>query len=162
VIQTLDPDPSVDRPLSFRMQVPDQWYELHNPDQSATPMTVRFKTGRADFLPNLDDLKTEHLVFYLAPANGQPIEVQDVRLLFKRQNDETPVGGSADSIDGVISTRRANGSKWVPITGNKPPVGEWELALPTDDTTKNLFRNEEIEDILFAITYSGRTPEWPA
>jgi hypothetical protein len=45
--------------------------------------------------------------------------------------------------------------------GDKPPIGEWELALPTDETTKNIFKNEEIEDILFVITYSGRTPEWP-
>ena len=96
------------------------------------------------------------------PANGHPVELQGARLLFKNEGDQPPVGGSADSIDGVISTRRANGSKWLPITGNKPPIGEWELGLPIDDTTKNLFRNEEIEDILFVITYSGRTPEWPA
>jgi Tc toxin complex TcA C-terminal TcB-binding domain len=161
VIQTLDPELSIDRPFSFRQQFPDQWYDLHNPDQAATPMTVRFKTARGDYLPNLDDLKTQHLVLYLAPANGQPVEMRGARLLFKKQSDQTPVGGSADSIDGVISTRRANGSNWLPITGNKPPVGEWELALPTDDTTKNFFRNEQIEDILFAITYSGRTPAWP-
>jgi hypothetical protein len=123
---------------------------------------VRFKTARGDFLPNIDDLKIEHLVLYVAPVNGQPVEVQGARLLFKKQGDQTSVGGSADSIDGVISTRRANGSEWVPITmGDRPPIGEWELALPTDDTTKNLFRNGEIEDILFVITYSGRTPEWP-
>jgi hypothetical protein len=101
-------------------------------------------------------------VLYLAPTNGQPVELQGARLLFKKEGDQTPVGGSADSIDGVISTRKANGSNWLPITGNKPPIGEWELALPTDDTTKNVFRNEEIEDILFVISYSGRTPEWPA
>jgi hypothetical protein len=62
----------------------------------------------------------------------------------------------------VISTRRANGSNWLPITGDKPPIGEWELALPTDETTKELFSKEEIEDILFVVTYSGSTPEWPA
>jgi hypothetical protein len=125
-------------------------------------MSVRFKTARGDFLPNIDDLKTQHLVLYLAPMNGQPVELQGARLLFKKEGDQTPVGGSADSIDGVISTRRANGSNWLPITGNNPPIGAWELALPTDDTTKNLFRNEAMEDILFVITYSGRTPEWPA
>ena len=125
-------------------------------------MSVRFKTARGDFLPNIDDLKIRHLVLYLAPTNGQPVELQGARLLFKKEGDQTPVGGSADSIDGVISTRRANGSNWLPITGNNPPIGAWELALPTDDTTKNLFRNEAMEDILFVITYSGRTPEWPA
>ncbi len=162
VIQTLDPELSLDRPFSFRQQFPDQWYDLNNPDQTPTPMVVRFKTTRGDFLPNIDDLKIQQLVLYFAPTSGNPIEIRGARLLFKKQGDQTPVGGSADSIDGVISTRRANGSKWLPITGNKPPVGEWELTLPPDETTKNFFRNEEIEDILFVITYSGRTPEWPA
>ena len=41
-------------------------------------------------------------------------------------------------------------------------AGEWELTLPNDDTTKNLFKNEEIDDLLFVITYSGRAPQWPA
>jgi hypothetical protein len=71
VIHTLDPELSVDRPLSFRLQFPDQWYDLHNPDQSATSMTVRFKTARGDFLPNIDEPKTQHLVLYLAPTNDK-------------------------------------------------------------------------------------------
>jgi hypothetical protein len=162
VIQTLDPELSLDRPFSFRQQFPDQWYDLNNPDQTPTPMLVRFKSTRADFLPNIDDLKIENLVLYFAPTNGQTAEIGGVRLLFKNSSDQAPVGGSADSIDGVISTRRANGSNWLPITGNRPPIGDWELALPTDETIKKLFRDEEIADILFVITYSGRAPEWPA
>jgi hypothetical protein len=124
-------------------------------------MVVSFKTARGDFLPNIDDLKSQQLTVYFAPNNGQPVEIKGTRLLFKKQGDQSKVGGSADSINGVISTRRANGSNWLPIAGNLP-IGEWELALPTDETTKNFFRNEQIEDILFVITYSGRTPEWPA
>jgi Tc toxin complex TcA C-terminal TcB-binding domain len=161
VIQTLDPELSLDRPFSFRQQFPDQWYDLNNPDQTPAPMLVRFKTARGDFLPNVDDLKIENLVLYFAPTNGQTVEIGGVRLLFKNSSDQTPVGGSADSVDGVISTRRTNGSNWLPMTGNRPPIGDWELALPTDETTKKLFKNEEIADILFVITYSGRAPEWP-
>jgi hypothetical protein len=162
VIQTLDAELSLDRPFSFRQQFPDQWYDLNNPDQAAAPMVVSFKTTRGDFLPNIDDLNIQHLLLYFATTNGQPVEIQGARLLFKKQGDQTQVGGSADSIDGVISTRRANGGNWLPITNNKAPIGDWELALSTDEATKNFFRNEEIDDILFVITYSGRAPEWPA
>jgi hypothetical protein len=161
VIQALDPEVSNDQPFSFRQQFPDEWYDLHNPDQAATPMVVRFKTTLGDFVPNIDELKIQHLMFYVAPANGKSVELQGVRLLFNNDGDQNPVGGSADTVDGVISTRRTNGSSWLQVTGNRPPIGEWELTLPTDDTTKNFFRNDEIEDILFVITYSGRTPEWP-
>jgi hypothetical protein len=125
-------------------------------------MTVRFKTARGDFLPNIDDPKIRHLLLYLAPTNGQPVELRGARLLFTRAGDQAPVGGSADTIDGVISTRRANGSNWLPIAGNDPSAGEWELALPADEVTQGLFRSGQIEDILLVITYSGRTPEWPA
>jgi hypothetical protein len=44
----------------------------------------------------------------------------------------------------------------------KAPFGEWELALPNTEDMRNRFTNEEIEDILFVVTYSGRTPEWPS
>jgi hypothetical protein len=161
VIRTLVPELSVDRPFSFRQQFPDQWYDLNNPDQSPTPMTVRFKTTRGDFLPNVDDLKIQNLVLYVAPANGEPVEVHAAQLRFKRPSDQAPVGGAADSVDGLISTRRPNGSSWLPIAGHGSPVGDWELALPADEPTKNLFRNEEVADLLFVITCSGRTPAWP-
>jgi hypothetical protein len=162
VIQNLDPELSVDRPFSFRQEFPDQWYELNNPDQTETPMVARFETTRGDFLPNIEDLTIQQLLLYFAPTKGKPFEIENVRLLFKKVGSDIPVGGSADSIDGIISTRRANGNKWLPIVGKKPPIGEWELTLPTDDTTKNLFRNQAIDDLLFAITYSGRAPQWPA
>ncbi|PLS81992.1 MAG: hypothetical protein CYG59_05145, partial [Chloroflexi bacterium] len=91
-------------------------------------------------------------------------EVQVEHLHFRQANREFK-GGNATSIDGLISTRRANGTSWVEIVGMSP-VGEWELALPNTDEIKNLFKNEKIEDIkiedmLFVITYSGRTPAWP-
>jgi hypothetical protein len=48
----------------------------------------------------------------------------------------------------------------------KSPIGDWELALPNTKEMKDRFGDqdgsEDIEDILFVITYSGRTPEWPA
>ena len=67
----------------------------------------------------------------------------------------------ARTTNGVISTRRANGASWLPLTG-KPPAGSWELALPNTPDVRDHFKKEEIEDLLFVITYDGRTPAWPA
>jgi hypothetical protein len=73
--------------------------------------------------------------------------------------------GLATSIDGVISTRRGNAGSWIPITGNEP-TGEWELSLLDNLSDgrepKQAFKKEELEDILFVIAYSGRTPPWPS
>ena len=46
VIQTWDPVINADRAFSFRHQFADAWYDLHNPDQTSTPMIVGFQTTR--------------------------------------------------------------------------------------------------------------------
>ena len=62
VIASLSSRESLNRGFSFRSHLADAWYDLHNPDQTATPMTVRFSTDRIDFSPNLDRLRIQ-LVF---------------------------------------------------------------------------------------------------
>lgn len=160
IIQQLDQSISADRPFSFRNQFADQWYDLNNSELTAAPMTVRFKTVREDFPPNIESLTIQQIVLYFARAAGQSFEIPVTHLKFTEQSSTgASVGGRATSKDGIISTRRGNASSWIPIIG-KFPAGEWQLSLPNTDETKQRFRDEQIEDILFVITYSGRTPEW--
>ena len=161
VIQQLDHSISADHLFSFRYQFADAWYDLHNPDQATPPpMTVHFRTMREDFPPNLEGLKIEHVVLYFARVSGKSFEVPVTHLRFTEQNASGALGGGAISMDGVISTRRGNAGSWTAMIG-KAPVGQWELALPDIPEIRNLFKAEEIEDILFVLTYTGRTPEWP-
>jgi hypothetical protein len=78
---------------------------------------------------------------------------------FKPQGAAGWLGGAATTIDGVISTRRGNAGSWFSMRG-RSPVGEWELALPNTDEMLGRFYGDEIQDILFVITYSGRTAPW--
>jgi len=162
VVQELDHAISADYPVSLRQQFPDQWYDLHNPDQATPPaMTIRFDITREDLPPNLDDLRTQHLSLYMLQFDGQPIAIPlTVSLYFTPQNG-TETGGGASSNDGVFSTRRGNANEWLNKICNQVPQGTWRLALPNTQEVKDLFNNEEIEDILLVITYSGSTPEWP-
>lgn len=160
VIQQLDRSISTDLSFSFRQEFADAWYDLHNSEQSDLPMTVSFTTRREDFPPNVQDLEIEHLLLYFARADGASFEVPVTHLNFTSRDGEEVPGGGATTIGGVISTRRANGASWIPLTGNSP-VGEWELALPDTPEVRAHFENEEIEDVLFVVTYSGRTPAWP-
>ncbi|MDL2122821.1 MAG: peptidoglycan-binding protein [Deltaproteobacteria bacterium] len=161
VMQHLDRRISADRPFSFRQQFADQWYDLHNPDQTATPMVVRFTTQREDFPPNIEDWKIQQVVLYFARNHGASFEIPVTHLHFTEQDSVATVGGGATSNDGVISTRRGNAGSWISMI-NKLPFGEWELALPNTEEMKNRFKDEEIEDILFVMTYKGKTPEWPS
>jgi len=164
VISQLNRTFSADRPFSFRNQFADQWYDLNHPEQSTTPMVVEFSTERADFPPNLDQLIIEQVVFFFARKEGAAFEVT-ANLMFASQGGGNALGGSATSIDGIISTRRSNASAWVPFTG-RSPFGMWQLDLTAKlsdgRTVTEAIQNEDIEDILFVITYSGQTPEWPA
>jgi hypothetical protein len=165
VIQSLKPTLSAERSFSFfRGQFADQWYDLHNSGQTSTPMTVRFTTLREDFPPNVEALKIQHVLLFFVRSNGTPFEMPVSHLRYTAQGQAGTVGGSATSIDGIISTRRGNAGSWTAMIG-KSPAGEWELALPDTEEIRDRFgdegSNENIEDILFVITYSGRTPEWP-
>jgi hypothetical protein len=162
VIQQLEDTVSAERAFSLRDQFADQWYDLHNPEQTPTPMVVGFTTTRQDFPPNLDDLRVQHVLLYVVRAQGYLFELSTVQLLYTAQGEPTPVGGTAgSSIEGLISTRRSNAASWAALIG-KSPVGAWELTLPNTAEMKNRFKNAEIDDILLVATYAGRTPTWPA
>jgi Tc toxin complex TcA C-terminal TcB-binding domain len=161
VIQTLDPNLSADRPFSFRNQFADQWYDLNNPEQNKTPMKVKFQTFREDFPPNVETLKIQQILLYFVRASQKTFELPITELRFTEQGNQGTIGGSATPIDGIISTRRGNAGSWTSAIG-KTPVGEWELTLPNTEEVKKHFLDEELDDILFVITYAGRTPEWPA
>jgi hypothetical protein len=150
---------SADRPYSFRFQLADAWYDLHNPDQTTTPMTVRFRTMAEDFPSNIEDIRIQQVVLYFSRVEGETFEVPVNYLHFTPQGGSVAIGGAASSYDGVISTRRGNASSWLPMIG-KSPVGDWELSLPDTGQCREWFSDELIREMLFVITYSGRTPNW--
>ncbi|MFC1719417.1 hypothetical protein ACFL6S_37550 [Candidatus Poribacteria bacterium] len=160
MIQRLGRGFSADRGFSFRQEFADQWYDLHNPDQTAMPMVVRFRTTRDDFPPNTDDLTIQKVVLYFARTDEKSDEIEIEHLHFAEQDGATVFGEGATSEDGVISTRRGGTDSWIPMIGIAP-FGDWELALPDSDEMRTRFERQEIEDILFVITYAARTPEWP-
>lgn len=167
VIHELNNSISAERPFSFRHQFADQWYDLNNPDRSPTPMIVKFETTKFDFPPNIDNLKIQQVVLYFVRKDGFESEIPVTYLKFTEKDSTGTVGGGATSTDGVISTRKkGNASSWTAMIG-KSPYGDWELSLSSTALVdgrkiEDLFKEEDITDILFVITYSGRTPEWPA
>ncbi len=161
VIQQLDRSVSADRLYSFRTQFPDQWYDLHNPDQAATRMVSIFSTTREDFPPNLENLAIQQVAVYFLLADGETAEGLQATLSFIPQGSSTAVSGQATATpEGVISTRLGNASSLTSMIG-RTPFGKWQLTFLDKPEVRNLFVNEAIEDILFVITTSGRAPAWP-
>ena len=159
VVRSLSPWLSSDRPLSFRQELADQWYELCNPAQSQTPLQVSFTTTTNDFPPNLAGLAIEAVLLAVARSDGQQVEVDIAALDFTPCGGST-VGGGATTIGGVVSTRRGNGSAWLPMLG-KPVIGLWTLAFADTPAMRELFSSGAISDLMLVISYRGRTPPWP-
>jgi hypothetical protein len=168
VLQTLDSQVSADRAFSFRSQFADAWYDLHNPEpvEAYRQMVVSFETKREDFPPNIEDLSISHIVLYFAHNGDVPFKPVEVTyLLLERKDGGGPLSSDGD---GIISTRRANAAVWQNSKNSliaKLPIGTWELSLNYKDFLKDQdirerFKREEIEDILFVITYTGRTSKW--
>jgi hypothetical protein len=156
----MDREVSANRAFSFRHHFADQWYDLHNPDQTATPMTVRFQTRRPDFPPNIERLRIKQVVLYVARVSDSSPEIRFRHLRFGEEGSFGMVGGRAMTRGGIISTRSGNAPTWTPMIGHSP-IGEWELSLPDTPQTRQLFRDEQVSDILFVLTYEGDTPPWP-
>ncbi|HEY6122412.1 MAG TPA: hypothetical protein VIV66_20820, partial [Pyrinomonadaceae bacterium] len=163
VLQQMSRRQSANRPFSFRHELSDAWYDLHNPDQTSVPMTVQFDTVRADFPSSLTDLRIQHICLYFARGENE-FEIPIKHLRFSASDSVGTAGGSATTIDGMVNTRHGNGSAWTAMIG-KSPVGTWELKLPNTAEIRRRFEMgsaQEVEDILFVITYSGEVPSWPA
>jgi hypothetical protein len=59
----------------FRQVFADQWYDLHDPDQTETPMVVRSEARRENFLLNFDELRIQQVVLAFSQADEAPFEV---------------------------------------------------------------------------------------
>jgi hypothetical protein len=151
-----------DRPFSFRHELADAWYDLNNPDPAASAIAVTFDTRRQDFPANLEDLKIERVLLDFSYADGRSLVMQVDQLNFTPQGGATISGGPGVSDQrGLISSRSGGGASGWSQFRNKPVAGRWELILPNQEQVRDRFENQDIENMLFVITYSGRTPPWP-
>lgn len=157
VLAEMDRSLQSDRGFSFKQQFPDQWYHLCNPQDEAASVQVGITIDRNAFPPNIDQLKTEHLLLHFA-RDDDTDEIDIGHLYFFDQHGSPPLGGSARTSEGRVSTRSGNASSWLAMTG-RPPMGRWELELPMN--TVNRIRDGKIDDILFVISFSGQVPAWP-
>ena len=152
---------TADRAYTFTTDFADAWYDLHNPDTTAAPMTVGFRVEETDFPPNLDDVRIAHVALYISRSPRSNFEVQVGSLTLTPDGTTGSFGGAATTDDGLISTRSGNAGGWMAMIG-QPPVGDWELSLPDTAAVRALFATGAIDEVLLVVTYAGRLPAWPA
>jgi hypothetical protein len=167
VTQQLDRKSAAVRTYSLRDQFPDQWYDLHHPSSPDAPVEVEYTVRGADFPVNVDEVTTSQLALYLVPAtddddtSGEPRVPVRVVLSFTSAGAAEPVEGEATSTtDGILSTRIGNAASWLPML-NRSPAGAWRAAFPDRATMRELLDREALADVVLAVSYTARLPEWP-
>ena len=160
VIRSLNRDLSAERAFSLRRRI-DEWYDLNNPNPTATQIITSVTIKREDFPPNIDNLSLKHVTLFVARADGPAFEIPNVSLRFTPEGKTEIVLPDLPTEQGVISTRR-NGLSWEPLISGKSPVGVWKLVLPNTADVRSKFQDEKIDDILLVFTYDHRTAGWPA
>ncbi|MGY6277894.1 Tc toxin subunit A-related protein [Methylomonas sp. MgM2] len=93
VIQQLSDTVSAASIFSICDQFTDQWYDLHNPERVAAPMTVKFALTSDSFPSNLDDLRIQQVLFAVVRAVGHAFEVGATQLMLTPQGETIAVGG---------------------------------------------------------------------
>ncbi|BCJ56120.1 hypothetical protein Asp14428_75950 [Actinoplanes sp. NBRC 14428] len=156
-----------ERAYSFRTHFPDAWYDLHNPGllEPAQRMRVTVRTAPGDFPRNVERPRIEQVVLAFARADGVTEEIGPVGLVLTPDGG-APAGGTAATVNGIVSTRRGNGAAWLGMAG-AVPAGEWRLDLAAGDAAANeriaaLFADDAVTDVILQVGYRGVTPPWPA
>ena len=167
VIQEMSPQVSAERVFSLRRQFPDQWYDLHHP--RSAPRNIKLRINRSDFPPNTgNDLRIQHITLFLARKEDVMLEgrIDEIKLTPKTLGGTpAPVTSSAAmmTLNGAVSTRQSGGAALQSfISAAVPPVGEWELTFAADQSTTELFKEDEsnLDDILLVITWQSTAVPW--
>jgi hypothetical protein len=158
VLRALPSTNRVDAAFSFRNQLPDQWFDLNNPTQTASPMRVSFRLLADDFPPNLEEPRIEHIALYASRRSMAELPIS--RLVLRQVGAPGAIGGAARTVDGLASTRTGSGAAWAGMIG-RSPVGEWELELPNTDDIRQRFTNGDLRDLFLVVSVVGRIPNWP-
>jgi hypothetical protein len=124
-------------------------------------MAVRFDTRHTDFPANVSEVTISGVALLVQFKDGVAAQEMRITLEYTPPSAPAPISAQAMLRDGLIATRLGNAGGWTSFIG-KPGAGLWKMRLPEDEPTRSLFRGEQIEDIIFVLTYSGQLPSWPS
>ena len=145
ILPALDRSAGGDRAFSFRNEFADAWYDLHNPEQTATPGTVKFKPRRADFPPNINDLTLSNVRLYFALKEGTTWPERQAITLSTNNQEGNPVPDK-------------NGIARFPLIQLSAADQEWQLTIPEDAEVQRLFSDNRIDEMLLIVAYDGQLP----
>ena len=138
-------------PISFRQNLPDQWFDLMNPDQTTSPFSVSFNIERDNFPINMADVVMNRILVYFPQKD-------DDRKLIKIASFSYADTEEAKLID-LVNDEAVNAEYRVSATG-LPVDGKFTIALEDTIALRNMIEEEKLSDVLMVISFSGTTPKY--
>lgn len=157
VIAGLRPTTEVTLPLSLRGRYPDQWYQLHNRLDRTPPFRVTLDVSPRLLPPHLQSIQLSHVALLLAHDSGtlpEPITVD----MLGRPSATGVTGTEAVVPPPGLASSRSNAQGWNTLP--RDPVGSWVLQLTDEAATRDLFDSGQLNDVVLALSLSGRPHSW--
>ena len=150
VVQRLNIEPATAAlAISMKNNLPDQWFDLHNPEQTETPYAVSFRIGERDLVPNLTAPKTTGISMYFIMKDGKTFNGMVLLGLDSGGEQE------ASPNDNFVGA-----NTFTSIT-TSTPADTWHFSIPGDSTSAQAhFDNDEVDDVVIIIAYDGEGPDY--
>lgn len=155
------------RVFSFRNELVDQWYALHNAPLAPGELRVQFRISPQDFPSGVSRIRVRRITFYMPmneDARGQKADLStDVnsKLIGLGFGDASGPAKQALDKDHIIRSESAADAWFRQLPANLSPFGTYTVVLPGTQAVLDLLRADLIRDILIAFTYEADLPAWP-
>ena len=174
----LDSEMTDARVYSFKSIFPDQWYDLHNPAQTATPYKVNFELFREDFPVNMSDVKITGLRVLVI---GDPtkmdlqtdLEGHDIKIYEAGNEDDatylvgiTDQDGQAKTNDLSKNVNYGTDLDWTLNLRTQSPTGNGggnsngNGSTDPTSTLKDYLLEDKLEDLVLIVEYKGTLPSY--
>lgn len=148
VVQRLNSEPATAAlAISMKNNLPDQWFDLHNVEQTETPYKVSFQINQRDLVPNISDPAITAVTVYFSMKDNAEFSSEVTLGLGQVLFQATPN-------DNLISTR-ANAQGFGALVGEHSPVNTWSFGLEYNQHTQDLLAENKIDDIFIIFSYDG-------
>ena len=129
--------------LSLKNNLPDQWYDLHNPSDESGNYEVTFEISERDLAVNINEsMDVIRAVAMVIMKDGASFNYE--------------IGLSKIAGEGYVSVY--DGFAILSGATSTPPKGTWYLGFnkPSPLNPEDPFANDQVEDVIIVLTYQGQ------
>lgn len=147
-------------PISFRNTLPDQWFDIVNPDQASTPFSVSFDIDKDYFPVNVSDPVITNVLLFFPQDGEEDKEVTLDNFSFTVKGSENELGEQGlTTNEAKLTTADANVGSLNNVLG-KSVEGTWKLTLTDTPILRQLIEEDQLNDVLMVLSFEGVTPKY--